>query len=73
MPYPSGAPLQKHDLVVPQAMPREDSLLLESEFGVRSTLGLFAALERPPPPGRWKKLVIVMTYHGALPKMSNAF
>ena len=80
MTYPSGAALLKHDLVVPQAMPREDSLLMESEFGVRSTLELFAALEQPPPPpraggggGPWKQLAVVMTYRDALPELSSAF
>lgn len=67
--YPSGAAVAKHDLVCPQAMPRE-GLLLDCEFGFQTTPQLFAALDKPPPP--LKQLAICTTYKDAPPAMSKA-
>jgi len=62
MTYPTGQADQKHDLVCPQMMPREGSLL-QSQLTFSGTPAIFKALDEAPPP--LKQIAIVMTYKDA--------
>mmetsp|Transcript_7306 Transcript_7306/g.11089 ORF Transcript_7306/g.11089 Transcript_7306/m.11089 type:complete len:778 (+) Transcript_7306:121-2454(+) len=62
MPYPTGQPDQKHDLVCPQTLPREGSLS-ESQLAFSDTLAIFNALDVAHPP--LKQIAVVFTYKDA--------
>ena len=73
--YPIGAqPIQKHDLIV--AIPStENTLLVDSDWGVKDTRGLFAAVEhvvQPRSDPTATMTLIVTSYDEARPPLSSA-
>jgi SAM-dependent methyltransferase len=74
MPYPTGPPKQKHDLVVPQGLPRDEGcLLLQSKFGFPDTTSLISGLESLNISGPFQQAVIVMTYNEVPEALSKAW